>query len=196
MKTLYKIRYECVLIVLLCMIPGLFIFVSAENAFFRGIGLTIDIVLVFLVLRRLYKIKWRRVLAVGLQKIFSAVTKRFSHWMEQRQNRHKRNIISGETNIRFHFEEAEPSSRQVKKPLRWKQLKTERERIKYLYRKTVNGRIRRGARIYRSHTPEEIKALDGNTEADLKILSLYSQYRYDERTEPTDGIAEQLKEQQ
>ena len=115
--------------------------------------------------------------------------------MAKRSIRKKRNVLLGETKIQFRFEETEKSPEKRKKQPRWRQLKTERQKMKYLYRQTVSGRLRRGAWIRASHTPEEIKTFEGNSENEIEIFSLYNRYRYDERTEPPEGSAEKLKDQ-
>ncbi len=195
MKMLYQFRYEWSLLFLLGILAGLvYLFpVEGNGAFLWGAGLTLCLALILLVLWRLYQIKWKRAIALGIQKVFSAISRRFSLWMEQRSIRNKRNILLGETNIRFHFEESEKTKKKAKKQPRWRQLKTERQKMKYLYRQTVSARIRRGTRIYASHTPEEIQTMDENSAVESEVFSLYTKYRYDERTEPPEGSAEKIK---
>lgn len=197
MKTRYKFQYELILGFLLCMAAALLYLLVTEagNVFLLGGALTLNIVLIFFVLWHLYRTKWKRAIAVGVQKLFAAIAKRFSLWVEKHQLRKKRNIISGETNIHFHFSEAEASPRKTKKRPRWRQMKTERQKMRYLYRQTVTDHLRHGIRIYASQTPEEIKTLEENTQADREVLSLYTRYRYDERTEPPEGCAERIKAQ-
>lgn len=197
MKTRYKFRYELMLGFLLCFGAGLLflLFSEAENAFLLGGALTLDLALILFTLWRLYRTKWKRVLAVAVQKLFSAIAKKFFLWMEKTRLGKRKNLLSGETNIHFHFEEGEKKTKKAKKHSRWRQMKTERQKMRYLYRQTVTGHLRRGVRIYASHTPEEIKGLEENTDFDREILSLYTRYRYDERTEPPEGCAERIKEQ-
>ncbi|MBE6597747.1 MAG: hypothetical protein E7641_08795 [Ruminococcaceae bacterium] len=196
MRTLYKYRYEISLLILICFFLPIALF-DPKTSFMSALKLLLyicDIALVYLTLRKLYRLKWRKAIISVAQKIAAAVAKLFMRIREILPfPANPKNVISGETKIHFDFDEVNYKREKSKKQLKWKQLRTDRERLRYLYRYVVSERIKHGERIYASHTPSEIELISNNTESEAEVFTLYKNYRYDERKIPNEEQIQTLK---
>ena len=194
MKKIKYFRYEILLVFLLSVLLVIWVIeLPSENELsFRILGTIADAFAMIYILRKLYCKKWKKVVVQGMQKIFSSVAKVFLRFSESWNLSKNKNVISGEMKIQFM--NLERNSEKKKKELRWKQLKTDREKLRYLYRQMISYRIKHGARIYSSHTPTEIEGLSENTATESKVFDSYIAYRYDERKEPLEEDVLAMKE--
>ena len=60
-------------------------------------------------------------------------------------------------------------------------MKSDRERLGYLYRKMIDRKLERGVNITRCETPTEIKAKHSENETENELFDMYIEYRYDNR---------------
>lgn len=188
MKTLKSFRYEILLFILFLILLGIWTidFSMTMELSIRLLVTVIDAIGIILTIRKLYREKWRKAVIQTMQKMFSSVAKLFLRLIEAWNISKKKNVIMGETKIQFLKKEKEEASKKIKKELRWKQLRSEREKLRYLYRTMITHRIKHGARIYSSHTPQEIERFEENTEIETKVFESYISYRYDERKDPSE----------
>lgn len=188
MKKLKCFRYEFCLFLLITFLLVIWtVDISAQRSLsFRLIATLVDGVEIIVTLRKLYLEKWRVLMIRVAQKMFSSVAKLFLHWVEVWNISKKKNVIMGETKIQFLKKEKEAVVKKAQKESRWKHLRNEREKLRYLYRQMISHRIRHGARIYPCHTPLEIERLEENTELEARVFDSYISYRYDERKEPSE----------
>ena len=199
MKKLYKFRYEILLALLSALfVNSLIIRPSTEiGTQIKLTGSVILLLLAFLVLYKLYKLKWRRALASGLHKLMIAVNKVFKGLLDKWGISSKQqNVITGDTKVFFNLSEIRQQKKRVsQKAKSWKHLTTQRERLGFLYKKAINQRVKHGERIYSSHTPEEIKQNANDSDCDYTLIELYGKYRYDERKEPDGKLVASIKEE-
>ena len=197
MKKVGSFRYEFFLVLLVLLLPVIWVMELPTNIEIplRVIATVVDVFGIVFVLRRLYQEKWKKSIVQKMQKVFSSVAKFFLRLVESWSISKKKNIITGETKFQFLKKEKDNTPQKSKKAPRWKQLQSERERLRYLYRQIVSDRIKHGARIYASHTPAEIECLTENTDAEAKVFESYISYRYDERKEPSEEDILSMKQQ-
>lgn len=199
MKAIYKFRYEIILMFLISSFISLLIIEpqTEMGIHFRAFGRFAIFVPIFFTLRKLYREKWRKAFVIGAQRILISVAKLFMRIAEKWgiSSSKNKNIISGKTKIQFNIENITTIQKSPSKSPRWKQLKNEREKLRYLYRHMITQKIKHGARIYPNQTPMEIE-LDSpqNTPSETIIFNLYSTYRYDERTNPSEEHIEKIKD--
>ncbi len=197
MKTIYRYRYEIALFVLLCFFLPIAFF-DPDTSFASALKLLLyaaDVALIYLTIRKLFRLKWRKAIISCAQKVFTAIAKLFMRFLEKWPFTHgAKNIIMGETKFHFEFEEKITVAGRSAKHPKWKQLKTEREKLRYLYRHIISQRIKHGERIYSSLTPSEIEGMRENTYPESRIFDLYKDYRYDDRKLPEEDQIRDIKE--
>ena len=197
MKKLYNFRYE----ILLAFFSALFVnslIVKPSTDIgtqIKLIGAVILLLLVLFVLRKLYRLKWKLALILGFQKLIVAINKVFKGLLDKwRLSSKNPNVITGDTKIFFNLGEiGREKKKSSQKPKSWRHLTTNRERLRFLYRKAITQRIKRGERIYSSHTPAEIEQITEKSDRDHELIALYGAYRYDERKEPEGELVSQIK---
>jgi len=135
--------------------------------------------------RAIWREKLREPFALGAKKMFIG----FARFLMRTVNRFGlfkggRNVISGNTTVKYDYSVFKRSNRKRKnsyKPPRWKDMNTEREKLGYLYYKTVTKRISNGETVASHETPNEIKARFNDNEIENELFELYSDIRYDDR---------------
>lgn len=97
------------------------------------------------------------------------------------------NRIDGKTTVKYDLYGGVRAKKRerTEKPLRWRDMKTERERLGFLYYRVVTKLIRRGERVRSSETPQEIRDRFEYGEAEERIVDMYVDMRYDGRKAPT-----------
>ena len=197
MNGVNKYKHELLLLILFIAFLLLITLSSSDpliDLIFK-LALIADVVAFFATLLALWRNKWRGALAKVAQKAFVRVAGAFMRVLEAVGARKKnRNILSGETQVTFSVERAERQKRASARSKKWKHLESSRDRMRYLYRYSVNDRIKRGERIYAADTPSELRAREEISERDEALLGLYVTYRYDDRREPSEEEIDELKE--
>ena len=189
MKNVYKYRYEIFASLLTLGLLTIILYlnvVKPENEPLRTallISLVADAVLLCLTLRKLWKTKWKKQVASSVKKVFAKIAKAIMIFLEKWNTLigDDKNVLSGKTTVSFDFSLQESRKQRIPKPLKWKQLKTDRERLRYLYRQMIIHKIDSGVSIRSSSTPLEIKEKCESDEFETELFEMYIDCRYDER---------------
>lgn len=147
--------------------------------------------------RMLWRKKWKNATAERLQRVFE----RLQRIVERVSTRlgfykhEKKSVLEGKTKIIF--EKSIPKeSKKVKneaKPPKWSKLQNNRDRVRYLYRGMASDKIRRGERIYRYETPNELLLKQEKGSDEERLIEVYVSCRYDERKIPDSKTVAELK---
>ncbi len=153
-----------------------------------------DIVSLYFVFRKLWKTKWKKKIITSMQKVFSKIVKK---WMEIKNKwdafREKdKKILSGKTTVSFDFYKNE-SHKSPKKVIKWKNLKSDMERLGYLYKHTVEFNVKHGLLASSSDTPIEIKMKKDYEIYENQIFDLYITNRYKDSLEVDSNEIIELK---
>ena len=155
---------------------------------FMIIGLVAFAVLGVIMLRRLWKRKWKDAATERWQKVFSRLQKLLEGVSNKLGlgKKIKKSILTGESKVIF---EKKGSYDGVKvtyeqKLPKWRQLRDNRSRMRYLYRNMMTDKIRRGESVYAFETPSELSERKSNTAEEQRLFDLYIKCRYDERKAP------------
>ena len=177
-----------------------FTFYRPENRFIQSfmiVGMAALAALIVVLVRLLWKKKWKKAATARLQKVFARLQK----WVDRVaaklgiSNRNKKSVLSGKTKIIFEqgTERENKKTRAEEKPQRWSRLRNNRDRVRYLYRGMTTEKLRRGERIYCFETPSELLERQESGSAEEKLIDLYVSCRYDERKNPDSRDVAQLK---
>ena len=150
---------------------------------------------VFLI-KSLWRDKWKSKTVEKMQKLFGKVQNFFEKFVDKLGiKRKKKSVLSGKT--RIIYDRTSPmekeQAKQSAKPPKWKQLQSDRARMRYLYRQMINEKIKRGELIYSTETPAEISQKKENSATEDELFSMYISYRYDERIAPPEKEVVDLK---
>lgn len=155
-----------------------------------------DIVSLYFVFRKLWKTKWKKKIITSMQKVFSKIVKK---WMEIKNKwdafREKdKKILSGKTTVSFDFYK-DDSQKSHKKVIKWKNLKSDMERLGYLYKHTVEYNVKHGLLASSSDTPTEIKMKKDYETHENQIFDLYITNRYKDSLKVDGYMIDELKKQ-
>lgn len=116
----------------------------------------------------------KRILA-SLRNYYSETLKKIKDFIEERQTV-RITDKTDEKNILFDLDQINPLKKlkRAKRP-RWKDLKNNRERIRFIYRRYIEDRLKKGAKIENSETPDEIRNILENKEVNVPAV-LFSSY--------------------
>lgn len=169
---------------------------------FMLIGLALCLAGAIWLIKSLWRDKWRQAATRGMQKIFARIQRFFEKFADRLGiRRGNKSVLGGKTTVFFDriTTSSEETSARAAKPPKWKQLDSERARMRYLYRGVVSGKLKRGALIYSFDTPidveEKLKARGDQTEAERELLQMYIDLRYDERRAPDEEQVKRLKKE-
>ncbi len=147
-------------------------------------------------LRRLWRTKWKRALRRAAEFLLTRASGFLLKFLERWHIKRERGTeLGGKTTVSFDFSAFEKTEKKPQKPPKWKQLRTDRERLRYLYRGMLGGKIRRGFLAYSSETPLELQQKGEHEEAEKRLFALYTELRYDERREVPENTVQRLKEE-
>ncbi len=149
-------------------------------------------------LRWLWLNKWRERMRKIKQRFVESTKHFLAHFFEKlikkwNIGKNKKNIIVGNTKIVFDEALLYKEERGRKKTPKYKQLKSDRERLRFLYRAMIIDKIRSGERIYSHDTPSELKARKENTENVDKLFAMYIGARYNEDAILNENEIQRLK---
>lgn len=166
---------------------------------FMIIGAVAFAALSMVLIRLLWKKKWKNATTERLQRVFGRLQRlieRISTKFGLSQST-KKSVLSGKTRIIFEKgseRETVRSSAEAKQP-KWGRLRDDRAKMRYLYRGMISEKIRRGESVYRFETPSELALRKENSASEQELFDMYISCRYDERI-AADGerVAELKKE--
>ena len=199
MKLFKKYRYEFFAVLLtVALLTGAFYFASvdfagtaARSAWFAF--LIADVIALYFTLRKLWRTKWKRLLLQSAQKIVSKIAKVLMSFIEKRLGGKKATVLSGKATISFDLPLQNQEKQKAPKVLKWKKLKSDREKLGYLYKHMIEHRIKHGSQIFSSETPTEIMHQGENEVFEEHIFSLYVDNRYQQVVKTDSETLEQLK---
>lgn len=154
----------------------------------------------YLLLRKIWRNTLREPILLGIKKAFIRVSRVLMRAVS-RFNIFGRygNVISGNTSVSYDLFSISKSRKRKKekppKPPRWRDMTTARERLGYLYYRTVTKYIKQGEIITAHETPREIAKRFNGDEAEGKMFTLYNSIRYDGRITPDEQEILKLKEE-
>lgn len=162
-----------------------------------SIAAAIDIILLFLVMRAIWRSDSKSAFGRKLKELLSRMAD-FVMRIANKWNLFGRNdnVISGVTSVSFDYSLFKRRKEKPKKfiPPRWKDMKNGREKLGFIYYKMISRRIRKGMEICAHETPTEIKARKVNSDEENLLFDIYIQARYDERFEVDEQEVLELKE--
>lgn len=202
MKMLNKYRYEISALLLAVGFFTIALYLNVaepESEIVRVLlllSLISDGVLFYFTLRKLWRTKWKTKVSESFQKVFEKLARALMSFLEKWNIRRDKdqNILSGKTTVSFDFSLSEAREPKPKRTLKWKHLQTDRERIRYLYRRMISERVKRGVSVCAHETPLELKQRGENNAQENELFDLYIDVRYDDRVEPNGQTVLKLKE--
>ncbi len=189
MRNIYKHRYEIAAFLLEVVLFTVILYlgiVAPEKEPLRTIlyiSLIPNAILLFLALREIWRRKLKKKAMSALHRIASKIAKALTAFLEKWNvlRGENKNILTGKTTVFFDLSLHASQNQKRSKPLKWKQLKTDRERLRYLYRRMITNKIKSGVDIKPCDTPLELKELCSSDDFEVKLFETYIDFRYDER---------------
>ena len=140
--------------------------------------------------------KWRQRTSERIRLLSHRLLRRFSERMMQmverwhrRRHRGGNDLLGGRTRMEFDLY-GDRIKRSKRRRAAWKQLESERERLRWLYARMVEDRLKHGALILPSETPAQIYRRADSTPEQQILITQYEATRYDERQDPPEGAAQ------
>lgn len=175
---------------------------SKVGLFWFFVASALDLLFLWLLLRQLWRKKWKRALTQIERALFAKATKfvmrLLEYFSEKRSlgSPQKRTLLSGTTSVTFDrdFFAPQTKNKNKNKSVKWKQLKTDRERLRFLYRHMIKARMKSGMRVHANDTPLELQNRQSNRAGEEELFRLYIDVRYDDRTNPSPQAIQKLKQ--
>lgn len=184
MRLLKKYRYEFLSISLVTALLIFSFYLLFGNYAVKSIRFALFVLVIadaiglYFTFRKLWRTKWKRLFLASVQKIVAKISKLLTIFIEKHMKKEKVTILSGKTTVSFDLSLQELKNQKSSKPLKWKKLKNNRERLGYLYRNMIEHKIKHGSLIYSSDTPSEVKDKSENEVVENRIFDLYIDNRY------------------
>lgn len=186
MKWMRKYGYEfsaCLLGVAFVTMLLYLLAVKPESLNVRGtvmFGMLFDAILLYFVLRRLWRRKWRYRVMPAVQKAFSELARMFKIFRAKLglEEKNTKTVLRGKVTVSFDAKLPSSQAKRAKKAQGWGSLQTDRERLGYLYRRMIDQNINRGLPVFSSETPSEIKEKKDYKDCEYRIFDLYVANRY------------------
>ena len=162
-----------------------------NERFLLSAGAVASFLVLLVLLRQLWRKKWKYAFAQATQQLWTQAAKLFSRAFEHFAKKWnlsgggRQTTLFGKTTVRFDFGMAEKTGKRSAKLPKWKNLQTDRERLGFLYRRMITEKIKAGTRVYASDTPSEARARSVNSESENALFDCYTHIRYDERAVPS-----------
>lgn len=184
MRTFQKYRYEFLAVVLMAalLVLGFYLVMadfdanSARSALFTAF--VADGVVLYFIIRKLWRTKWKKIFLSSVQKIIAKIANRLAAFLEKRIRGKKVTVLSAKTTVSFDFPLQELSKKKSHKAIKWKHLKSDRERLGYLYKHMIESNINQGLLVFSSDTPIEVKMKKEYESVENQIFDLYIANRY------------------
>ena len=199
MKTIQKYRYEscAIAMTVTLLILGFYLIMddsdesSVRSALFAVF--VADGVALYFTIRKLWRTKWKKVFLSSVQKIIAKIAKRLTAFLEKKIRSKKTAVLSAKTTVSFDFPLQELSKKKSPKATKWKYLKSDRERLGYLYKHMVEFNINHGLLVFSSGTPIEVKMKKEYESVENQIFDLYITNRYKDTLETDTDTLNELK---
>ena len=162
-----------------------------NERFLLSAGAVVSFLVLLVLLRQLWRRKWKYAFAQATQQLWARAATLFSGVFEHFAKKWnlggagKQTTLFGKTTVHFDFGTAEKAVKKAAKLPKWKQLQNDRERLGFLYRRMITEKIKAGTRVYASDTPSEVRVRSVNSEPENALFDCYTHIRYDERAVPS-----------
>ena len=150
--------------------------------------------------KKIWRENLRTPILGGIKSMFVRVTRfamRFMGYFERFGIRG--NVINGKTSVSYDLFAMSKSRKGSKEkrvpPPRWKDMNTPREKLGYLYYRTVSSYLKRGEKVSAQETPREIAKRFSEDATEKEMFALYNATRYDERKDIDDKTVIRLKDE-
>lgn len=177
-----------------------FTFERPENTFeqaFMILGMAAFAAVAVVMIRQLWRKKWKDAVTERVQKVFGRLQRLLESFSQKLgiTKRTKKSVLSGKTKVIFDKKSDWEKYRGPveQKPPKWKQLKDNRARVRYLYRNMMTEKIRHGESVYAFETPSELSERKNNSSEEQKLFDVYVECRYDERKSPEPTVVAEIK---
>lgn len=160
-----------------------------NQKFLLSAGAVASFLVLLVLLRQLWRKKWKYAFAQATQQLWAKAGKLFAQAFERFAKKWnlggagRQTTLYGKTTVRFDFGTAEKETKRAAKQPKWKNLQTDRERLGFLYRRMITEKIKTGTRVYASDTPSEARERSVNSATEDALFDCYTHVRYDERVE-------------
>lgn len=201
MKQIRKYVYEILLILLGIAFGTMLLYlllVMPEDLTTRGtvmFGMFFDGIAVYFVLRKLWRTKWRYRVMPSIQKILEKAARIFKIVRKKLgiPERGQQTVLRGKSKIFFDVKQTTVQTKRIKKQSAWKNLRTDKERLGYLYKRVIDTNINQGLPIYSFETPTEIRGKKEYQNVENQIFDLYVENRYKKEVTLERSILDDLK---
>lgn len=162
---------------------------------------TVDLIVLFFMLRSLWRNKWKKRFVKWGQKTFENIAKAFLRFVERFLDKlgfsgvGDKNTIHGKVSVVVDKDIFLQKVEKKQKNQKWKQMKNNKERLGFLYKYMIVNRIKKGKKVFASDTPSEIREKYECADGEYKLFDLYINTRYDDREEPSDEEIDTIKRQ-
>lgn len=127
-----------------------------------------------------------------LRRISEHVMQILEKW-QRKYGKGADDLLGGRTRMEFDLY-GDRTRRGKHRRVAWKQLESERERLRWLYAGMIESRLKRGAHIRPSETPAQIAGHQDTTPEQSELIGLYETYRYDIHRDPPEGSAQRWRD--
>lgn len=152
----------------------------------------------YIVLRKSWREKYRTPFIIGLRKAAIGASRFLIRIVGRFSFFHRGNVISGRTTVHYDFSAFRKDTRRkrktAEKPLRWKDMESPRQKLSFLYYKSITEHIRHGETVTSHETPLELSKRFNENEAENELFDMYISLRYDERVEPDENEIIELRD--
>lgn len=178
------------------------IIVRPEDLMTRGtvmFCMLFDAIAIYYTLRRIWRTKWRYRVVPSMQKVFEKLIRMLKIVRKKLgiPERGEQTVLKGKSKILFDTKGTVVQQKRSKKPVAWKNMQTDRERLGFLYKRVIDSNIHQGLPIYSSETPTEIQRKKEYGDVENQIFDLYVENRYKEdvtlESEVLEGLKKEMK---
>lgn len=127
-----------------------------------------------------------------MRRLSERVVHLLERWHRRRGNGGG-DLLGGRTRVEYELY-GDRARRGKHRRTAWRQLESERERIRWLYAGMVEGKLRHGSLIRPSETPAQIARRPDSTPEQCELIGMYEDCRYDPRRTPPEGTALRWKD--
>lgn len=178
------------------------VIVQPEDLMTRGtvmFCMLFDAIAIYYTLRRIWRTKWRYRVVPSMQKVFEKLIRMLKIVRKKLgiPERGEQTVLKGKSKIFFDTKGTVVQQKRSKKPVAWKNMQTDRERLGFLYKRVIDSNIHQGLPIYSSETPTEIQRKKEYGDVENQIFDLYVENRYKEdvalESEVLEGLKKEMK---
>lgn len=172
---------------------------NPNDRFLKGMafaGMIVSGIMMLRALKRMLQKKYKKFLRKfdenieKFKKFLARITKKA---LKSLGFRNKGTFLKGKDKIEFIYNDLKKDKAQVKekkkkqKLPKWDDLKTNRERVRYIYTVFLMRRRKSGSKIEAAKTPYDLSETYAENDEQKKLFEYYCEIRYDENSKPVPG---------